>query len=73
MHKKLNDSPETEEEKHTQVKNREINQQSSKEPTVTGVAPQISQDITNAQPEGRNAQSAENRATLRNAADPTKR
>ena len=59
--------------KHTQIKKREINQQSSKKPTVTDVAPQTGQDNTHAQPEERNAQNAENRATSRNAADPTKR
>ena len=82
MYEKLNDSPETEEEKkiryvnkrkHTQTKKREINQHCSKKPTVTDVASQTGQHNTNAQPEERNAQNAENRATSQNAADPTKR
>ena len=82
MYEKLKDSPETEEAKkiryvnkkqHTQVKKRKTNQQNSQKLIVTDAELQTGHNNTNDQPEERNVRSAENLATSRNAADPTKK
>ena len=82
MYEKLNDSPETEEEKKIRYENKRKthqNKETGDKPAKFKKAecnrcgaPNWSNN-TNAQPEERNAQNAENRATSRNAADPTKR
>ena len=82
MYEKLNDSPETEEEKKIRYVNKR-KAHSSKETgdkpakfkklIVTDAELQTGHDNTNVQPEERNVRSAENQATSRIAADPTKK
>ena len=78
MYEKLNDSPETEEEKKSDtsikekpkaIKNKRINRPNSRKWVVTDAELRTGQDSMNVRPGGRNAQSAKRSVTMQNVAE----
>ena len=78
MYEKLNDSPETEEEKKIRYLNKrkaKNHKEQTDKPTkfkkwvVTDAEPRTGQDSMNVRPEGRNAQSSKRSVTMQNVAE----